>query len=121
MCIRDSGVLTVSERSYGAQIGAGALAFEGHRGLQLGVAANYAKSIHGAQIGLANIAEEAKGVQIGLFNHAKRLRGVQIGLVNHAEDGVLPWTAIINMGFGDEPEQNHRDDYAKRRGVPKQL
>mgnify|MGYP003531329677 CR=1 FL=1 len=63
----------------------------------------------------------AKGVQIGLFNHAKRLRGVQIGLVNHAEDGVLPWTAIINMGFGDEPEQNHGDDYAKRRGVPKQL
>ena len=27
--------------------------------------------------------------------------GVQIGLANHAEDGVLPWTAILNMGFGD--------------------
>ncbi|HMR07464.1 MAG TPA: hypothetical protein PKA88_16900, partial [Polyangiaceae bacterium] len=84
-----------------------------HRGLQLGVAANYAESVHGAQIGIANIADEAKGVQIGLFNHAKRLRGVQIGLVNHAEDGVLPWTAIINMGFGDDPNSDYSDYQAK--------
>jgi hypothetical protein len=37
-----------------------------------------------------------KGVQIGLVNHAASLRSVQIGLVSHAEDGVLPWTALLN-------------------------
>jgi hypothetical protein len=95
------GVATVSEHSHGAQIGGGAIALEEHTGLQLGVVANYAGSVSGAQIGLANIADKVEGIQIGLFNHAKELRGVQIGLANHAEDGVLPWTALINMGFGD--------------------
>ena len=95
------GVVTLSDESYGAQIGAAALALEDHTGLQMGVLANYGKSVSGAQLGLANIADEVRGVQIGVFNHAQRLRGLQIGLANHAEDGVLPWTAILNMGFGD--------------------
>jgi len=34
---------------------------------------------------------------------------VQIGLANHAEDGVLPWTALLNMGFGDGGS-DHDDD-----------
>jgi len=33
---------------------------------------------------------------------------VQIGLANHAEDGVLPWTALLNMGFGDGGEDEGR-------------
>lgn len=44
---------------------------------------------------------------------------LQIGLVNHAEDGVLPWTAIVNMGFGDAPDPG--EDYAARQGAPKRL
>ena len=26
---------------------------------------------------------------------------MQIGLVNNADDGVLTWTTILNVGFGD--------------------
>jgi hypothetical protein len=48
-----------------------------------------------------NLANDVKGVQVGVFNHARSLRGLQIGLANHAEDGVLPWTTILNFGFGD--------------------
>jgi hypothetical protein len=95
------GAATVSDRSIGAQVGAVAVAREEHSGLQLGVLGNYARSIDGAQIGVVNIARRVRGVQIGVFNHAQSLRGVQIGLANHAEDGILPWTAILNMGFGD--------------------
>ena len=50
-----------------------------------------------------------RGVQIGVFNHAKSLRGVQIGLANHADDGVLPWTALLNFGFGDDETDPQRD------------
>ena len=96
------GAFTASKKSIGLQLGATALAFEEHVGLQSGVVANYAKSVSGAQIGVANLADEVKGVQIGLFNHARRLRGMQIGIANHAEDGLLPWTAILNFGFGEE-------------------
>ena len=41
-------------------------------------------------------------------------RAAEIGLANHAEDGVLPWTAGINMGFGDgdgggiDPDEDHQ-------------
>ena len=47
------------------------------------------------------------------MNHAEKLRGLQIGLVNHANDGVLPWTAILNFGFGDAPEPTHDDSVAR--------
>ena len=96
------GALTVAtESGRGAQIGAVAVSSEDHEGVQLGVLGNYARGIDGAQVGLVNLAHHVKGVQVGLFNHAKTLRGLQIGLVNHADDGVLPWSAILNMGFGD--------------------
>ena len=60
-----------------------------------------------------NVATEATGIQIGLVNHAEKLRGLQIGLVNHANDGVLPWTALLNFGFGDAPEPTHDDSVAR--------
>ena len=77
------------------------MALEDHAGLQLGALGNYAKDFTGAQIGIANVAKQVTGVQIGVFNYAQSLRGVQIGLANHAEDGVLPWTTLLNFGFGD--------------------
>ena len=92
------------------------MSLEEHNGLQLGVLGNKADKISGAQVGIVNLADEVKGVQIGVFNHARSLRGLQIGLANHAEDGVLPWTAILNFGFGDgdggETEVSYRS--AKR-------
>ncbi len=105
----------VSRRSAGIQVGGAALAFEEHTGLQISGVGNYAKKMNGAQIGLANFSEDARGVQIGLFNHAEHLRGVQIGLVNHAEDGVLPWTGILNMGFGDGDGGGPDQDYSKQQ------
>ncbi|MEM9695531.1 MAG: hypothetical protein AAGA56_23505, partial [Myxococcota bacterium] len=53
---------------------------------------------------VVNVAERVRGVQIGLYNHAQSLRGLQIGLVNHARDGVLQWSALLNMGFDDSGE-----------------
>jgi hypothetical protein len=95
------GALTLTSKSQGMQVGGVAIAREEHTGLQAGALANYAGSIDGAQIGVVNLAGRVRGVQIGVFNYAHKLRGVQIGLANHADDGVLPWTAILNMGFGD--------------------
>jgi len=118
--IAQIGLAAVSGDSVGAQLGAGAVALDEHTGVQLGALANYAGTVHGAQIGIVNLAEEARGVQIGVFNHAKSLRGLQIGLANHAEDGVLPWTAILNMGFGDDDEASHataRSDAPRSAGT----
>jgi hypothetical protein len=64
-------------------------------------------------MGLVNVAHKVDGVQIGLVNHAGQLRGVQIGLINHAEDGVLAWTALLNMGFGDGGASLDEDQYAE--------
>ena len=99
--LAQTGLVAMSKESIGLQIGGGAIALEEHTGIQIGALGTYAKSIDGAQIGVANLAEHVRGVQIGVFNHAKSLRGVQIGLANHADDGVLPWTALLNFGFGD--------------------
>lgn len=106
-----------SHRSAGLQLGAWTMADEQHTGLQ--IAAGYARAgkIRGAQVGLVNQAREVRGVQIGLLNTARNLEGVQIGLVNHAEDGLLPWTSIINIGFGDEDygDDGDEDRAARRR------
>ncbi len=99
--IAQTGLVAMSKESVGLQIGGGAIALEEHTGIQIGALGTYAKSIDGAQIGVANLADRVRGVQIGVFNHAKSLRGIQIGLANHADDGVLPWTALLNFGFGD--------------------
>jgi hypothetical protein len=43
---------------------------------------------------------------------------MQIGLANHAEDGVLPWTALLNFGFGDDESDNDGDrDYDRQQKV----
>jgi hypothetical protein len=95
------------------QIGGAALAFGEHQGLQI-AAATFAKDIDGAQIGIVNMGKHVKGLQVGVVNHADSLRGVQIGLVNHAEEGgVLPWTGVLNIGFGEGDE----DPSFSRRSV----
>jgi hypothetical protein len=104
------GLVALSKESVGVQLGGGAIATGEHTGLQVGALGTYAKSVAGAQIGVANLADRVRGVQIGVFNHAKSLRGVQIGLANHADDGVLPWTALLNFGFGDDDDAP-RDQY----------
>jgi hypothetical protein len=106
-----TGLVAFSKESIGLQVGGGAIALQEHTGIQLGALGTFAKSIDGAQIGIANIAERVRGVQIGVFNHTKSLRGVQIGLANHADDGVLPWTALLNMGFGDDVSDDSDHDY----------
>ena len=106
--IAQTGLVAMSKESVGIQIGGGAIALEEHTGIQIGALGTYAKNVDGAQVGIANLAERVRGVQIGVFNHTKSLRGVQIGLANHAEDGVLPWTALLNMGFGDGGEDEGR-------------
>ncbi len=113
------GLVALSKESIGLQIGGGAVALEQHTGIQLAALGTYAKSIDGAQIGVVNLSERVRGVQIGVFNHTKSLRGVQIGLANHAEDGVLPWTALLNMGFGDdEGDDTDRDfDHQQRKSA----
>jgi len=106
------GVAALSAKSsIGIQTGLAAIALKEHAGLQAGGALNFAASVDGAQVGAINMADHVRGVQIGLFNQAKHLRGVQIGVANHADDGVLPWTALLNMGFGDEPDTNQ--DHAR--------
>ena len=108
------GALTASANKFRgiAQIG-GYVHSEESYGAQIGVV-NRVKDEHtGIQIGVVNMADEVTGVQIGLFNHARRLRGLQIGIANHAEDGVLPWTTILNMGFGDG-DGGETDDYSSR-------
>jgi|GEM_PF-945707 len=106
--LAQTGLVAMSKESVGIQIGGGAIALEEHTGIQIGALGTYAKNVDGAQIGVANLAERVRGVQIGVFNHTRSLRGVQIGLANHAEDGVLPWTALLNMGFGDGGEDEGR-------------
>lgn len=108
------GTVALSQHSIGLQIGAGAVALEEHDGLQIGALGNYGKSVRGAQLGIVNVADEVKGVQIGVFNHARSLRGLQIGLANHAEDGVLPWTAVLNFGFGDDDAARSEYEYERR-------
>jgi hypothetical protein len=115
--VAQAGLVAVSKESIGLQIGGGAVALEEHTGIQLGALANYARNVDGAQIGVANLAERVRGVQVGVFNHTKSLRGVQIGLANHAEDGVLPWTALLNFGFGDVDDDSERDfDHRQKVG-----
>ena len=106
--VAQTGLVAMSKESVGIQIGGGAIALEEHTGIQIGALGTYGKNVDGAQIGIANLAERVRGVQIGVFNHTKSLRGVQIGLANHAEDGVLPWTALLNMGFGDGGDDEGR-------------
>jgi hypothetical protein len=53
-----------------------------------------------AQIGVVNwSSRRTRGAQIGLFNSSKRLQGVQLGLVNVAEEGGLPVTPLMNLGW----------------------
>lgn len=107
--LAQTGLVALSSKdSLGLQIGGAAIALDEHTGIQL-AGGTYAKSVDGAQLGVVNLAEKVRGVQIGVFNHTKSLRGVQIGLANHAEDGVLPWTALLNMGFGDGGDDGERD------------
>lgn len=98
--------------SYGAKIGLLTMASQEHTGLAAG-ALNSEGSVDGAQVGVVNLSDRVRGVQIGLVNHARSLRGVQIGLANHADDGVLPWTALFNMGFGDSPAADVAEDVAR--------
>jgi hypothetical protein len=103
-----AGVFAKATEATSAQVGGLAWVEKGE-GLQLGLVTISEQSTDGAQLGIVNTAEQVRGVQIGIVNLAGRLRGLQIGLVNHAEDGVLPWTTLLNMGFGDDDEH----DYAR--------
>ncbi len=109
-----TGGANIAGEVRGLQIaGFGNITLGSHEGAQIATV-NYAKEISGAQIGLANAAENVAGIQIGIFNHAKRLRGLQIGLVNHAEEGgLLPWSGIINMGFGPDDSSSSRATVAR--------
>ena len=42
---------------------------------------------------------------------------MQIGLANHAEDGVLPWTALLNFGFGDGDANDRNDNDDQRKAA----
>lgn len=110
-----TGGANIAGEVRGLQIaGFGNVTLGTHEGAQIATL-NYAKEISGAQIGLANGAANVSGIQIGLFNHAKRLRGLQIGLVNHAEEGgLLPWSGIINMGFGPDDSSSSPRAVARR-------
>jgi hypothetical protein len=55
--------------------------------------------VHGAQIGLYNLAEEVYGFQIGVINHCKDLHGLQIGFLNWHDDGLFKVSPILNFGF----------------------
>jgi hypothetical protein len=83
----------------------------GYEAAQLGAAVNYAESVRGVRLDLVNVARRASGLQVGLVDRAESLRGERVGLVNYAEDGLLPRTAPLNMGFGDDearvvPDEN---------------
>lgn len=56
-------------------------------GLSLGLLGNYSDSYKGAQIAwIANYAKgEVRGLQWALFNYAKKLHGLQLGFINYAE------------------------------------
>jgi hypothetical protein len=109
------GVVNLQEKVWGIRAGVANVTLGEVHGLEVG-ALNTGYKVHGAQIGLVNHATEIHGVQIGLFNTATTLRGLQIGLVNHATDGLLPWTAVLNFGFGEDTD--HDDDYEQDRSGP---
>ncbi len=66
---------------------------------QIGALSYASRAVHGGQLGLFNLAKRTFGLQLGLVNRTGRLRGVQLGLVNLSEDGGLPVTGILNLGF----------------------
>lgn len=56
-------------------------------GLSLGLLGNYSENYKGGQLAwIANVAEgELRGFQWAIFNYAKKLHGLQLGIVNFAE------------------------------------
>ena len=85
---------------YGAfQIGvlvSGASTFKGIS--QIG-AYNVSFQHYGGQIGIVNRSKVVRGVQIGIVNYTEKLYGLQLGLVNIAQNGFLPYTTILNIGW----------------------
>lgn len=54
---------------------------------------------YGGQIGIVNRSKVVRGVQIGIVNYTEKLYGFQLGLVNIAQNGFLPYTTILNIGW----------------------
>jgi hypothetical protein len=54
---------------------------------------------YGGQIGIVNRSKVVRGVQIGVVNYTEKLYGLQLGLVNIAQNGFLPYTTILNIGW----------------------
>lgn len=54
--------------------------------------------ITGFQAGLAVKAKQVSGVQLALFNYCEDLDGFQIGLININNNGILPFTILLNYG-----------------------
>jgi hypothetical protein len=98
------GAFNGAERVAGAQVGVVTLAMKEHNGVQFGLLNLVTSGTeNGVQVGMVNSTNHIRGVQIGLFNFATKLQGVQIGLVNRAaRGGILPWSALLNVGFGDD-------------------
>ncbi len=72
---RVSGVMS------GVQMGLLGFADEA-RFIQANLVLNFAKTVHGSQIGIVNLSDKCAGMQLGLVNVTGLLRGMQIGLVN---------------------------------------
>lgn len=56
---------------------------------------------HGAQaLGLVNVCRgELRGFQLGLVNYARRLHGVQVGLANMIKEGPVGFLPLVNASF----------------------
>ena len=46
-------------------------------------------------------ARQVVGVQLSLFNYCEDLKGVQLGLININNNGMIPFTIILNFGNSD--------------------
>ena len=67
-------------------------------GFQLG-ALNHTGEGYGFQCGVVNTADYFAGLQLGLFNWANDLDGLQLGLINVVADQTLCVFPFLNIGF----------------------
>lgn len=68
-------------------------------GVSMVAIVNWSESVKGMQIGLFNRTRTISGLQFGVVNTAVQVYGVQLGVFNYLENGVVPYTLLLNGGF----------------------
>jgi hypothetical protein len=92
-----AGVNVTTGRFHGLQSAAGLNLTDEGSGLQLAAGANVARTFHGSQIGVLNLASAADGFRLGVVNVAHETHGFQFGVINVAAHDDGESFAILNL------------------------